>query len=205
MNIPQHTLATLEFPTIRAMLARHTSFSASRQLAETLEPSIDAHIIGIGLTQTREARYILDEIPDLTIGSARDVRDAVHLAQRGGVLDALVLREIAYTLSAMRRLRITFKKIDTKRIPVLDEYIQQLPTLVHIEERIDHSINTDGELLDSASPKLGSLRNEIRTTMARVQERLQHIVSSGQYADALQEAIVTVRNGRYVVPVKASH
>ncbi len=205
MNIPQHTLATLEFPTIRAMLARHTSFSASRQLAETLEPSIDAHIIGIGLTQTREARHILDEIPDLTIGAARDVRDAVHLAQRGGVLDALILREIAYTLSAMRRLRITFKKIDTKRIPVLDEYIQQLPTLVHIEERIDHSINTDGELLDSASPKLGSLRNEIRTTMARVQERLQHIVSSGQYADALQEAIVTVRNGRYVVPVKASH
>jgi DNA mismatch repair protein MutS2 len=53
------------------MLARHTSFSASRQLAETLEPSIDAHIIGIGQTQTREARYILDEIPDLTIGAAR--------------------------------------------------------------------------------------------------------------------------------------
>ena len=114
MNIPQHTLATLEFPTIRAMLARHTSFSASRQLAETLEPSIDAHIIGIGLTQTREARHILDEIPDLTIGAARDVRDAVHLAQRGGVLDALILREIAYTLSAMRRLRVTFKKIDIK-------------------------------------------------------------------------------------------
>ncbi|MFN5933455.1 MAG: endonuclease MutS2, partial [Roseiflexaceae bacterium] len=89
MSIPHHTLTTLEFPTIRAMLARHASFAASREIAEHLEPSIDAHIISNGIAQTREARYILDEIPDLTIGAARDVRDAVLLAERGGVLDAL--------------------------------------------------------------------------------------------------------------------
>lgn len=205
MSIPQHTLNTLEFPTIRAMLARHASFAASREIAEHLEPSIDAHLIASGIAQTREARYILDEIPDLTIGAARDVRDAVLLAERGGVLDALVLLQISNTLGAMRRLRNALKRIDVVRIPQLNDAVQALPILTHTEERIEHAINHDGEVLDAASAKLASLRSEIRITMGRVQERLQHIVSSGQYADALQESIVTVRNGRYVVPVKASH
>ncbi len=205
MSIPHHTLTTLEFHTIRTMLARHTSFAASREIAEHLEPSIDAHIISSGIGQTREARYILDEIPDLTIGAARDVREAVILAERGGVLDALMLLQISHTLAAMRRLRTALRRIDTARIPLLLDFVQALPSLDHTEERIDHAINHDGEILDGASAKLASLRNEIRITMGRVQERLQHIVSSGQYADALQEAIVTVRNGRYVVPVKASH
>ena len=84
--IATHTIATLEFPAIRQMLARHTSFAASRQMAETLVPSTDAFEISVALSQTREARYLLDEYPDLTIGAARDVRDAVTLASRGGVL-----------------------------------------------------------------------------------------------------------------------
>jgi DNA mismatch repair protein MutS2 len=132
MSIPHHTLTTLEFPTIRAMLARHASFAASREIAEHLEPSIDAHIIRNGIAQTREARYILDEIPDLTIGAARDVRDAVLLAERGGVLDALVLLQISHTLGAMRRLRGALKRIDAVRIPQLNDAILALPTLNHL-------------------------------------------------------------------------
>lgn len=203
--IATHTITTLEFPAIRQMLARHTSFAASRQMAETLMPSTDAFEISVALSQTREARYLLDEYPDLTIGAARDVRDAVTLAARGGVLDAIVLLEIARTLAAARRFRQALVRVESNRIPQLFEFIQQLPVYPTIEDRIEHSINNDGEVLDTASAKLASLRNEIRITMGRVQERLQHIVSSGQYADALQENIVTVRNGRYVVPVKASH
>ncbi len=203
--IATHTLNTLEFPAIRHMLARHASFAASRHMAENLVPSTDAFTINEALSQTREARYLLDEYPDLTIGAARDVRDAVTLASRGGVLDAIVLLEIARTLAAARRFRQALVRVDSSRIPLLFEYIQQLPVFTAIEDRIEHSINNDGEVLDAASAKLASLRNEIRITMGRVQERLQHIVSSGQYADALQENIVTIRNGRYVVPVKASH
>lgn len=203
--IATHTITTLEFPAIRQMLARHASFAASRHMAETLLPSTDAFEISVALSQTREARYLLDEYPDLTIGAARDVRDAITLASRGGVLDAIVLLEIARTLAAARRFRQALVRVDSNRVPLLFEFIQQLPVYPAIEDRIEHSINNDGEVLDTASAKLASLRNEIRITMGRVQERLQHIVSSGQYADALQESIVTIRNGRYVVPVKASH
>jgi len=203
--IATHTITTLEFPAIRQMLARHASFAASRHMTETLLPSTDAFEISVALSQTREARYLLDEYPDLTIGAARDVRDAITLASRGGVLDAIVLLEIARTLAAARRFRQALVRVDSNRVPLLFEFIQQLPVYPAIEDRIEHSINNDGEVLDTASAKLASLRNEIRITMGRVQERLQHIVSSGQYADALQESIVTIRNGRYVVPVKASH
>ncbi|MFN5058542.1 MAG: endonuclease MutS2 [Chloroflexota bacterium] len=203
--IATHTITTLEFPAIRQMLSRHASFAASRHMAETLLPSTDAFEISVALSQTREARYLLDEYPDLTIGAARDVRDAITLASRGGVLDAIVLLEIARTLAAARRFRQALVRVDSNRVPLLFEFIQQLPVYPAIEDRIEHSINNDGEVLDTASAKLASLRNEIRITMGRVQERLQHIVSSGQYADALQESIVTIRNGRYVVPVKASH
>ena len=205
MNIPEHTLTTLEFPAIRNMLAQHASFSASKQMIAQLVPSCDAYVIGMALAQTREARYLLDTYPDLSIGAARDIRDSVRLAERGGVLDAGALLEVARTLGAARRFKQSFASVDAKRIPLLYDAIQRLPVLPAIEDRIERSINHDGEVLDSASPKLGSLRSDIRITMARVQERLQHIVSSGQYSDALQEAIVTVRNGRYVVPVKASH
>lgn len=205
MNIPEHTLTTLEFPAIRSMLAHHASFSASKQMIQDLVPSCDAYVINLALSQTREARFLLDTLPDLSIGAARDIRDSVRLAERGGVLDATALLDVARTLGAARRFKQSFASIDAQRIPLLYDAIQRLPVLPAIEERIDRSINNDGEVLDSASAKLGSLRSEIRITMARVQERLQHIVSSGQYSDALQEAIVTVRNGRYVVPVKASH
>lgn len=205
MTIPQHTLNTLEFPTIRGMLARYASFSASKQIIDTLAPSADAFVIAQQLAHTREAVYLLAQNPDLTIGAARDVRDAAKIAQRGGVLDAGTLLDVARSLGAMRRLKQLLGKSDATIVPHLIAYIQELPTLPAIEERIERSINHDGEVLDSASAKLASLRSDIRITMGRVQERLQHIVSSGQYSDALQESIVTVRNGRYVVPVKASH
>ena len=205
MTIPDHTLNTLEFPAVRAMLARYASFSATHQIINNLRPEQDAFVIRQQLAHTREAVYLLSVHPDVTIGAARDVRDAVKVAQRGGVLDAGTLLDVARSLGAMRRLRQLLIKSDTTLVPHLIEYIQELPTLPAIEERIERAINHDGEVLDAASAKLASLRSDIRITMGRVQERLQHIVSSGQYSDALQESIVTVRNGRYVVPVKASH
>jgi DNA mismatch repair protein MutS2 len=205
MTIPDHTLHTLEFPAVRAMLARYASFSATHQIINNLRPEQDAFVVRQQLAHTREAVYLLSVYPDVTIGAARDVRDAVKVAQRGGVLDAGTLLDVARSLGAMRRLRQLLIKSDTTLVPHLITYIQELPTLPMIEERIERAINHDGEVLDAASAKLASLRSEIRITMGRVQERLQHIVSSGQYSDALQESIVTVRNGRYVVPVKASH
>src|SRR4051812_11248773 len=103
MPISTQSLDTLEFPKIREQLARHTAFSASRELAQTLLPSTDAYEIRRRLQLTGEARRLLDERPDTSIGGARDIRGPAGLARRGGVLDAPTFLEISSTLISGRR------------------------------------------------------------------------------------------------------
>ena len=205
MPISEQTLDTLEFPKIRERLARHTAFSASRDLALRLLPSTDAHVVRRQLRLTSEARRLLDERPDASIGGARDIRAAAGLARRGGVLDAAVFLEIAGTLRSGRLLRAMLLKQDTATFALLRELAEDLPDLPAVEATIAATIGEDGTVLDSASPKLGRLRAEVRVAFGRLQDKLQNMISSTTYGDSLQEPIITVRGGRYVVPVKASH
>ncbi|KPV51044.1 DNA mismatch repair protein MutS, partial [Kouleothrix aurantiaca] len=205
MPISEQTLETLEFPKILERLARHTAFSASRELALALIPSTDAYVIRRAIELTSEARRLLDERPDITIGGARDIRGAIGLARRGGVLEASALLEVSATLASGRRLRASLLKLDPALFPMLNELAADLPNLPAIEDAITTTIGDDGTVLDSASPLLGRLRAEVRVAFGRLQDKLQNIVSSSQYSDALQENIITVRNGRYVVPVKAAN
>jgi DNA mismatch repair protein MutS2 len=197
------TLETLEFPKVRQHLARYTAFSVSREMALTLMPSVDPVDVRRRLRLTDEARRLLDDMPDLTIGGARDVRSAAGLARRGGVCDAATLLVIVATLASARRLRAALLKLDPENFPLLREIAADLPLLPAIEEAITRAIGDDGQVLDSASAKLARLRAEVRTAFNRLQEKLHNLIMS--HGDALQEPIITVRNGRYVIPVKASH
>jgi DNA mismatch repair protein MutS2 len=95
-------------------------------------------------------------------------------------------------------------KLDPARFPLLIELATLLPILQPIEDAILHAIGDDGLVLDNASPALGTIRREIRIAFARLQEKLQNLISNSTIAGALQEPIITVRNGRYVIPVKAA-
>jgi DNA mismatch repair protein MutS2 len=201
--IARQTLETLEFPKVRQHLARHAAFSVSRDLALNLTPSVDMVEVRRRLRLTDEARRLLNETPDVTIGGARDVRPAVGLARRGGVCDAATFLEIAATLASGRRLRAMLQKLDPEIFPLLREIAANLPLLPEIEDAIERAIGDDGQVLDSASPKLARLRTEVRTAFNRLQEKLHNLILS--HGDALQEPIITVRNGRYVLPVKATH
>lgn len=203
MPISQQTLATLEFPKVLDRLAKHTSFSASHELALALTPSTSAIIVRERLRRTSEAVRLLDETPDVSIGGARDIRPAAGHARRGGVLDAPVLLEVQQTLASARRLRGMLLKLDPTLFRQLQDVAHNLPNLPQIEDLIGRTIGEDGTVLDSASPLLGRLRSDIRIAFNRLQDKLQTMLSSSTYADALQESIITVRNGRYVVPVKA--
>ncbi|MFN8567161.1 MAG: hypothetical protein U0Z44_06485 [Kouleothrix sp.] len=205
MSISAQTLETLEFPKILDRLARHTAFSASRELALGLQPTTDAYQIRRQIALTSEARHLLDERPDISIGGARDIRGPVGLARRGGVLEASVLLEVSATLASGRRLRGQLLKLDVATFGLLNELAHDLPSLPAVEDAITTTIGDDGTVLDSASPLLGRLRSDIRVAYGRLHDKLQNMISSTQYADALQEPIITVRNGRYVLPVKAAH
>jgi DNA mismatch repair protein MutS2 len=205
MSIYDQTIETLEFPKIRERLAAHTSFSASRSLALALLPTTDEAEVVRRLQLTSEARVFLNQHADATIGSARDIREHVQHAARGGRLDPLELTHVAHTLASMRRLRGLLQVLDEREFPLLCRFADDLPEYPAIESEIERAIGHDGTVLDSASPLLARLRSEIHSMAQRLQEKLQRIIGSSGYGDILQEQLVTVRNGRYVVPVKAAH
>lgn len=205
MSISIQTIETLEFPKVRQHLARYTSFSASRELALELVPSTDRHEVARLIYQTSEARQFLDHYPDTHIGGAHDIRAHVQRAERGGMLDPSHLLDTASTLTSMRLLHNALKKLDSTTFPDLTVYTDYLPDLITIEHEIERTIDDDATVRDTASAELSRIRSAIQTTTARLHERLNHMVSSSQFSTVLQESLVTVRNGRYVVPVKASH
>jgi DNA mismatch repair protein MutS2 len=205
MPIAESTLQTLEFPRIREHLARYTAFSASRVLALDLLPTTDREEACRRLRLTGEARHLLDERPETSVGGARDIRALVQRAERGGVLEASNFLDIARTLRSMRDLHTLLFSLDEGVFPLLTEYTNDLPQLADIEQEVARTISDEGMVLDSASPDLARLRSEIQTTTTRMQDRLHHLVTSSRFEGILQEAIITVRNGRYVVPVKAGH
>lgn len=205
MSIAAATLDTLEFPRIREQLARYTAFTGSRELALNLTPATDPQQVAWRLHLTREARRLLAEYPDATIGGIRDIRPAMQIAGRGGMLDGPTLLLVLNTLRALRLLRRLMLRLSSETYHILPEIGAALVELPTLEEPLGRSIGDDGSVLDNASAALSRIRTNIRTYTNRLQERMHSYVSSSTYAPVLQEPIVTVRNGRYVLPIKAAH
>ena len=193
------SLTLLEFPAVRGRLAEATSFPPSRRLAEALEPSADPVIVARSLEETDQARSLIEDRPGVGIGAARDIGPAVERAARGGRLEPLQFLELADTLDATSRLATVLA--DDRR-PLLHELARDLHSLPALRSTLARSFDPVGELLDTASPRLGGLRAAVRVAYDRLRRRLDSLVGA-ELGNALQEPIVTLRNGRYVVPVKA--
>lgn len=201
--ISTRTLETLEFDKICEKLAFYTSFSASRELALALRPSTDPNEVTQRIQHTSEARTFLDIYPEAAPAGIHDIRTMIDRAMRGGILEPSNLLDIASTLTNMRLLGKALQKLKEDQFPILVNYGLTLPEFHHIEKEIEATIDDNATVRDSASRDLGRIRNEIHQIGSRIEAKLNHVVSSQQYAKALQESIITVRNGRYVVPVKA--
>ncbi len=189
----------LEFPAVRLRLAGLTSFPPSRRLAEALEPSDDPVIVARGLDETDQARALVEDRPGVGIGAAHDIGPAVERAARGGRLDPGQFLEIATTLDATARLATL---LADERRALLREIGHDLHALPAVRSTLARSFDPVGELLDTASPRLGGLRAAVRVAYDRLRRRLDALVGA-ELGSALQEPIITLRNGRYVVPVKA--
>ncbi len=193
------SLAILEFPAIRARLALHCAFEPSRRLAEALEPSPDPVVVARGLDETDQARSLLSDRPGIGIGGAHDIGPWIRRAARGGRLDPAQLIEIAETLDATARLATA---LADERRPLLRTLGRELHALPALRSTLTRSIAPTGEVLDTASPRLGGLRAAVRVAYDRLRRRLDALVGS-ELGSALQDPIVTLRHGRYVVPIKA--
>ena len=191
--------ALLEFPLVRERLAAATSFPPSQRLADSLQPSADPVIVGRQLDETDQARALLSERPGVGVGGAHDIEPWVDRAARGGRLEPEQFLGIADTLDAAARLATS---LADERRSLLRDLGRELHPLPAVRSTLARSFDPVGELLDTASPRLGGLRAAVRVAYDRLRRRLDALVGA-ELGGVLQDPIVTLRNGRYVVPVKA--
>ena len=194
------TLRALEFAAVVEQLAALTAFPPSRELAETTRPAADPVVVVQLQDQTDEAARLLDDQAQASIGGARDMRAAVGRAQRGGRLAATDLLDVAETLRATG---LFAARLAGWRGRHLGEVRDQLDDAPPLRERIERSVDESGEVLDSASSELAAIRKRLRTAQDRVRERLNAMLRATDMAGVIGEAIVTVRAGRYVIPIRA--
>jgi len=224
------TINVLEYPKVLARLALFCDFSASKDLASKLLPTANSEEAAQLLAETTEARFLLST-RDLTIGGSHDIRSWADLAARGGVLEPQAMLDIKSTLIACRELKKSLLgKVDSREepdkaakesrqkrrseriaedlrtqqeqpCPHLAEIAYGLPDTYGLVDAISRVISEHGEILDSASPKLASLRREIKVAHGRLMSRLQRYLTES--ANKLQEPIITQRDGRFVIPLRA--
>jgi DNA mismatch repair protein MutS2 len=197
--VDARSVTLLEFPQVRERLAAATSFPPSRRLAEALEPSADPLVVARGLDETDQVRAFLSERTGVGVGAAHDIGPAIDRAARGGRLDPGQFLELADTLDAAARLQTS---LSDDRRPLLHGLAREIHPLPAVRSTLARSFDPAGEVLDTASPRLGGLRSAVRVAYDRLRRRLDALVGS-ELGGALQDPIITLRNGRYVVPVKA--
>ncbi|MFM8322077.1 MAG: endonuclease MutS2, partial [Chloroflexota bacterium] len=198
----EKTLAILEFPKILERLAGYCAFSASQEMALALRPSTDLFEVRRRQQVTSEAVQFLVTHSDVSIGGTRDVRPQVDLAQHGAVLSPTELLDIKQTLVSARTLARTFERA-AEQYPALFDIVAQLAPPVGLVDAVTRTISERGDVLDSASEKLASVRRELRVVHERLMAKLQRMVGDPHNAPYLQEAIITQREGRYVIPLRA--
>ena len=199
--IDKKTLHTLEFDKILDRLAENTDFPVSAEKALALEPSADIVEARYRLTLTSEARLLLDT-QDVTIGGARDIRMVVDRARHGVILDPNELLDVKFSLISARQLARTFERLGDQ-FPNLADLAAQLPAPIGLVDQISRSISERGEVLDSASPALATIRRNTRVIHDRLLSRLQKMVADPKNAPYMQEPIVTQRDGRFVIPLRS--
>jgi DNA mismatch repair protein MutS2 len=195
-------LVTLEFPKVLARLATYASFSAGEERACALTPAVDLREIRWRMETTSEARALLDAKSDTTLGGAHDVRPQVEAAQRSAALPPSELLDVRDTLIAARDLHRTLTRLKEQfpLLTVIAGHIQPCPEIVIA---IDRCLDARGNVRDDASPELACIRRETRIAHDRLQDKLQNIIGSPKNAPYLQEMLITLRDGRYVIPLKA--
>jgi DNA mismatch repair protein MutS2 len=196
------SIVTLELPKILERLAGYAAFSASATLARSLYPTADTAEAQRRLAMTSEARRLLSTRPDLTIGGAHDVRPHASAAAIGAVLEPVALLDVRNTLIAGRTLWRLFEKLD-REAPHLAELAKGLQPAPGVVEAISRALDERGEVLDSASEALAGIRRELRVAHERLLGKLQKLITDPKVTPLLQEAIITQREGRFVLPLRA--
>ena len=197
----EKSMETLELPRVLSLLADQAVTEEGKERARRLRPETDPAEVALRLKETTAAvnKMVLRGSPSFS--GVKPVAGSLQRADMGGSLNTRELLDIAGVLAAARSAK-EYGESDGEEKSPIDVLFHSLHPNRFLEDKITGSIVGDGELADSASPELASIRRHIRATESKVRDILQKIISSSQ-AKYLQESIITQRSGRYVVPVKS--
>jgi len=197
-------LERLEYPRLRSLLAAQTQSDPGRLLAERLLPLGQSDEVEVALTEVDEAVRVLTDGRAPSLGGCFDLQPILDPGQAAGSLIAAEdLLKVARSLQVAVDCRSWARSLELQ--PLLVGLTTQLNPLAELRRRLVESIGPRGELLDSASAMLNDLRYQLRQARTRVKQQLEQLLASEQYGGCFQEKLVTMRNGRYVVPLKADH
>lgn len=201
-------MQTLEYNKIIELVTEHTTFEAGKQLIEQLTPNNRFETVQTLLEETDEALTILRLRGHVPMGGMKDIRPHAKRAQMDGMLSSAELMEISSTIRASRIFRQFIEALiedETLDLPHFTGKIEAFPILTELAREINEAIDENGKVLDNASEKLRSIRHRLRIAENRVRERLESYTRGRNAAKMLSDAIVTIRNDRYVIPVKAEY
>ena len=202
--ISEKTIATLELHKILQALTAYTTFGAGEEFAIELYPSTELEEVQLWQRETAEAVALLEESSNITLRGARDVREPVIKALRGVIIEPSTLLDIRYTLRRGSTLKRTLGRMKAT-FPLLSELANEIEECIELQSSIEKTVDDNAEIKDTASARLAIIRRDLKVAFDRLQNKLNRIVTSKANQPKLQEAIVTMRNGRYVIPLKTEH
>lgn len=202
MSFSEKTLRSLEFDKICEMLASFAPTEGSKRMARMLMPFDDIDAVLLRQRRTTDAKRLCDAKGMPTFGGVKDVSESCERAEKGAILTPGELLAVAGVLRTSRSL-LDYCHGNNLFDTVLDEIFDRLIPNRSLEEKITRSIISEELIADEASDTLANIRRQIRITNNKIKETLQKYIQGGTHSKYLQENIVTTRNGRYVIPVKA--
>ncbi|MBT2582470.1 endonuclease MutS2 [Planococcus sp. ISL-109] len=206
--IAERALRTLEFYKIREAVAAFCTSSLGKDLVKGLLPSTDIAEVNRLLEEMDEAYQVLRIKNNVPMGGIFDIRPHAKRAQIGGSLSPVELMEVSATIRASRILRHFLEAIDEEgdiKIPHFMNKKESMPILTQLEHDINACIDDNGVVVDSASSELRSLRQSLRAQESRVREKLESLIRGRNASKMLSDSIVTIRNDRFVIPVKQEY
>ncbi|MFF2755115.1 endonuclease MutS2 [Psychrobacillus sp. NPDC058041] len=206
--IAERALKTLEYFKIREEVAKYCTSSVGKNHIDKLVPSVDFAEVTKLLEEMDEGLTVLRIRGNVPMGGITDIRPHAKRAQIGGMLSPVELMETASTIRSSKILRQFLENVadsEDVKIPHFLEKKDAIPILTALEHEINNCIDENGTVLDSASSTLRSIRQQLRMQVGRVREKLESYTRGANASKMLSDSIITIRNDRYVIPVKSEY
>ena len=197
----EKSLGKLELDQVLRLLAECAGSEGGKEACLSLRPSSDLEEVELMLNQTTAASDLCTRKGNPVFGDVTDCSASLERADRGGSLQPVELLRIAGILRCARNIKGYVAEDD--KATVLDALFQALSPNKYLEDKIFGAILSEEEIADNASPELSDIRRHMRIQAGKIRDSLQKVISSPAYSKFLREPIITIRQGRYVVPVKS--